>query len=58
MMSAWLSKIVAVLALSSVLVYGQDHIPVTGLNTAIANNGERPARININHMQALGGPQW
>ncbi|CAJ2505321.1 Uu.00g127150.m01.CDS01 [Anthostomella pinea] len=41
-------------------VHGQDApVPVTGLTTGInAQTGERPARLNINLLEAKGGPTW
>ncbi|KAK6073363.1 hypothetical protein SCUP234_08702 [Seiridium cupressi] len=46
------------LAALPIPVRSQDGIPITGLNSAIADDGQRPARLNINYLQALGGPQW
>lgn len=50
--------IFAVLACLPSIARSQKPVTVTGLNTAIAADGERPVRFNIDYLQALGGPQW
>jgi hypothetical protein len=49
---------VVVLTILPELAYGGVHIPVTGLETGISPDGQRPKRLNINTVQAYGGPPW
>ncbi|OAQ82229.1 tyrosinase [Purpureocillium lilacinum] len=53
--SVW-SAALAVLAAASSVALAQQHIPVTG--APAPGNGPVPPRLNINDMQANGGPAW